>query len=91
VTLRSDYGYFFSSGTHCVQIADVVKDSAADRAGLKVNDLILAVDGVEVASNSDLTDMIARYNAGDTATFTIQRDGSKQEITVTFGEYAPDK
>ncbi len=91
VTLRSDYGYFFSSGTPCVQIADVVKDSAADRAGLKVNDLILAVDGVEVASNSDLTDMIARYNAGDTATFTIQRDGSKQEITVTFGEYAPDK
>ena len=91
VTLRSDYGYFFSSGTACVQIADVVKDSAADKAGLKAGDLILAVDDTEITSNSDLTDVIARYNAGDTATFTIQRDGSRQSVTVTFGEYAPDR
>ena len=90
VTLRSDYGYFFSNGTNCVQIADVVKDSAADRAGLKVGDLILAVDDTAITSNSDLTDMIARYNAGDTATFTIQRDGSRREVQVTFGEYAPE-
>ncbi|MBR2645574.1 MAG: trypsin-like peptidase domain-containing protein [Clostridia bacterium] len=91
VTLRSDYGYFFSSGTPCVQIADVVKDSAADQAGLKTGDLILAVDDHEITSNSDLTDAIARYNAGDTATFTIQRDGSKQSVSVTFGEYAPGR
>ena len=90
VTLRSDYGYFFSNGTNCVQIADIVKDSAADRAGLQVGDLILALDDTAVTSNSDLTDLIARYNAGDTATFTIQRNGSRQEIRVTFGEYAPD-
>jgi S1-C subfamily serine protease len=73
-----------------VQIADIVKDSAADRAGLQVGDLILALDDTAVTSNSDLTDLIARYNAGDTATFTIQRNGSRQEIRVTFGEYAPD-
>ncbi len=91
VSIRSDYGYFFSSSTSCVQIADVVKDSAADKAGLKIGDLILAVGDMAISSNSDLTDIIARYNAGDTVTFTIQRDGSKQEISVTFGEYAPNK
>ncbi|MBR3037777.1 MAG: trypsin-like peptidase domain-containing protein, partial [Clostridia bacterium] len=91
VTLRSNYGYFFSSGTNCVQIADVVEGGAADRAGLKTGDLILAIDGNAVSSNSDLTDLIARYNAGDTATFTIQRDGERSEVQVTFGEYAPDK
>ena len=91
VTLRSNYGYFFSSGTNCVQIADVVEGGAADRAGLKTGDLILAIDGNAVSSNSDLTDLIARYNAGDTATFTVQRDGERSEVQVTFGEYAPDK
>ena len=91
VTLRSNYGYFFSSGTNCVQIADVVEGGAADRAGLKTGDLILAIDGNAVSSNSDLTDLIARYNAGDTATFMIQRDGERSEVQVTFGEYAPDK
>ena len=88
VSLRSDYGYFFSSGTPCVQIADVVKDSAADQAGLKAGDLILAVGERTITSNSDLTDAIAQYNAGDTVTFTIQRDGSRREVPVTFGEYA---
>ena len=91
VTLRSDYGYFFSSSTSCVQIADVVKDSAADKAGLKTGDLILAIGDATISSNSDLTDVIAQYNAGDTVTITIQRDGNRQEVTVTFGEYAPDK
>ena len=89
VTLRSDFGYFFSGGTNCVQIADLVSGSAADQAGLKVGDLILAIDGTEITSNSDLTDVIARYNAGDTATFTIQRNGSRSDVKVTFAEYAP--
>ncbi len=89
VTLRSDFGYFFSGGTNCVQIADLVSGSAAEQAGLKVGDLILAIDGTEITSNSDLTDVIARYNAGDTATFTIQRNGSRSDVKVTFAEYAP--
>lgn len=89
VTLRSDFGYFFSGGTNCVQIADLVSGSAAEQAGLKVGDLILAIDGTEITSNSDLTDVIARYNAGDTATFTIQRSGSRSDVKVTFAEYAP--
>ncbi len=90
VTLRSDYGYFFSGGTNCVQIADVVAGSAADQAGLKTGDLILAIDDRAISSNTDLTDAISQYNAGDTATFEIQRNGSRIEVRVTFGEYAPE-
>ena len=90
VTMRSDFGYFmFDSGTSCVQIADVEADSAAERAGLKAGDLILKIDDRTVSSNSDLSDAIAKYNAGDTATLTIQRNGSQQEVQVTFGEYKP--
>ena len=90
VTMRSDYGYFmFSNGTSCVQIADVEVGSAAEQAGLKVGDLILKIDERSVSSNTDLSDIISKYNAGDTATLTIQRNGNQQQIEVTFGEYKP--
>jgi len=63
---------------------------AAENAGLKVGDLILKVDDTEISSNSALASAIAEYNAGDTATLTIQRDGKEQTVSVTFGEYTPE-
>lgn len=81
--------YFGSNGTSCVQIAQIVSGSAAETAGLQVGDLILAVDDTEISSNSTLSAVISEYNAGDTATLTIQRDGQQQSVTVTFGEYTP--
>ena len=98
VTLSSDsnnnnggfFGNLFSGGTSCVQIAQIVSGSAAENAGLKTGDLILKVDDTEITSNSALASIISGYNAGDTATLTIQRDGKEQTISVTFGEYKPD-
>ena len=89
VSLRSDYGYWLSNSVYCVQITDVVAGGAAEKAGLKTGDLILAIDDKNVSSNDDLADAIAGYNAGDSAVLTIQRDGQKQSVSVTFGEYVP--
>lgn len=96
VTLSSSSGDWGSGlfgnmfgGISCVQIAQLVSGSAAELAGLKVGDLILKVDDTEISSNSTLSAAIADYNAGDTATLTIQRDGKEQTVTVTFGEYKP--
>ena len=87
-----NYGFFgFGGGTNCVQITEVQKDSAAEKAGLKAGDLILSVDGKTVSSNDDLAEIIAAHNAGDTAVFTVRTDGEQRDVTVTFGEYAPDK
>ena len=91
VTLTNGYGYFSYGGTRCVQITEVVAGSAAEAGGLKAGDLIMEVDGKTIGSNSDLSDVIAAYNAGDTATFTIRRDGERTTVTVTFGEYVPEK
>ena len=83
------FGNFFGGGASSVQIAQIVSGSAAEKAGLKAGDLILKVDDTEITSNSTLASVIAGYNAGDTATLTIQRDGKEQTVTVTFGEYKP--
>ncbi len=98
VTLQSEnngwggsqyFGSFFGSGMSCVQVAQVVAGSAAEAAGLQTGDLILAIDETEISSNDTLSDAIAEYNAGDTATLSIQRDGEQMEVSVTFGEYSP--
>ncbi len=90
----SDWGSLFGnmlgSNVTCVQIAQIVSDSAAEKAGLQVGDLVLKVDDTEISSNSVLASAIASYNAGDTATLTIQRDGTQQTVSVTFGEYTPE-
>ena len=97
VTLSSDtnsgnngfFGNFFGSSTSCVQIAQIVSGSAAEQSGLKTGDLILKVDDTTIDSNTTLASVISGFNAGDTATLTIQRDGTEQTISVTFGEYKP--
>ena len=91
VTLSNGYGFFSYGGTRCVQITSVAKDSAAEKAGLKAGDLILEIDGKTVRSNADLSDIIAGYNAGESASFTIRRDNERTSVRVTFGEYVPDR
>ena len=91
VSLRSDYGFWSYSSVSCVQVVDVAAGSAAETAGIQINDLILAVNETRVTSNSDLSDMISSFNAGDTAKITLQRAGRQMEVTVTFGEYVPQQ
>ena len=88
-TIRSDYGFWSYSSTTCVQVTAVSEGGAADAAGIRAGDLIIAVNGTRVTSNSVLSDLISAYNAGDTATITIQRNGQQSDLSVTFGEYVP--
>ena len=92
VTMQQDFGGwgYFGGSVNCVEISKVIKGSAADKAGLLVGDLLLSVDGTEISSNSDLSDVIDAYNAGDTANITIQRGNAKSSLTVAFDEYAPE-
>ncbi|MBR0081320.1 MAG: trypsin-like peptidase domain-containing protein [Clostridia bacterium] len=92
VSLRSSYGFWSSGyGTSCVQVSSVSEGSAADKAGIQVGDLILAIDGTQVTSNSVLSDLVRSYDAGETATLTVQRNGQQYAVSVTFGEYIPNK
>ena len=86
----SFFGFSFGSGgTACVQVAQLVEGAAAEKAGVQVGDLILKVDDKEITSNDTLSAAINAYNAGDTATITLQRNGQETTVQVTFGEYKP--
>ncbi|MDD3078040.1 MAG: Do family serine endopeptidase [Paludibacter sp.] len=62
-------------------VADIVDNSAAAKAGIKKEDIIVKVDDVEVKTASQLQEQIGRYSPGDKVKITVIRDN--KEITVT--------
>jgi C-terminal processing protease CtpA/Prc len=70
---------------HGVRVVEVVKDEAADKAGIKADDVILFINGEKIRRTSDLIDIIQERKAGDQITIKLQRDGKLQESKVTLG------
>lgn len=66
-------------------IGSVIKGSAGDRAGLRPNDEIVAIEGQPIAHFQQLVRQV-EPNRGRTVTLQVRRDGSLREIPVTIGE-----
>lgn len=82
--------FYYRVPQNGVYLAGVSSGSAAERAGLKIGDGILAVDGAEVSSAAELSSQIARHKAGETIELTILRDGGEQTVSVTLQEKVPE-
>jgi Do/DeqQ family serine protease len=67
-----------------VYINEVLKGSAAEKAGLKENDVIVAIDGQKITDGSSVQAKVSGYHPGDKATITYIRDGKTQEAQVVF-------
>ncbi|MBB5207130.1 Do family serine endopeptidase [Chiayiivirga flava] len=63
---------------------------AAEKAGVKVRDVILAFDGTELARSSQLPPLVGATEPGSRATLTVYRDGKELQIPVTVGEAERD-
>ena len=68
-------------------VSSVIKGSPAEKAGLKKEDIILAVDGVKIGASTSLGTLLGEHSAGDTITLTILRDNNKSTVTLTLAEY----
>lgn len=68
-----------------VYILRVDAGGGAEKAGLRMGDRIMAVDGIVVNQNSDLTDYLAEKAVGDVVTLQIERDGRVLTFDVTLG------
>lgn len=58
----------------------------ASAAGLRVGDVIVAVDGKTIARSSDLPREIAKHEPGATVKLSVVRDGSAQTLVATLAE-----
>lgn len=73
-------------GKNGAWVREVTPDSPAAKAGLQNGDVVLKVDGKEVADPAALVEAINSRKAGDKIKLTVLRDGKEQEIEATLGE-----
>ena len=66
-------------------IGSVVSGSAADKAGLKAGDAVIAINGEPVGSQLALVAAIRERQPGEAVTLTVLRNGAHQDIAVTLG------
>ncbi len=64
----------------------VVPGSPAEKAGLKLKDVILSVDGADVTLTSPLQNLIAKKKPGDVLKLRVWRSGGTLELKLTLGE-----
>lgn len=96
--LADQLGLAADSGLLIIRVSP---GSAAERAGLRAGterayygnlpitlggDLIVAVDGLEIQDQQDLSHAMQNHRAGDTVTITIYRGKQRMDVKVTLGE-----
>ncbi|MFC5380929.1 S1C family serine protease [Aquipuribacter nitratireducens] len=66
-------------------LAEIVPGSAAEAAGLRAGDVVVAVDGRPTTGAEALTARVRALGAGDTVPVVVARDGEAVEVDVTLG------
>lgn len=67
-----------------VYIEEVMKGGAADKAGIRQGDVIVAIDSMEITSSSSVQEKVSSYHPGDKADVALIRDGERKVVEVTF-------
>ena len=70
---------------HGVFIQDVDPDSPADRAGFQPYDVIVAVQGEQVATRDDFVARIYDFRPGDVVEMDVVRGGEVREMSIQIG------
>jgi len=73
-----------------VLITDVQDDTPASKAGVKSQDVLVKLDGIDLQDTQDLRNRIAQTIPGTTVVLDIVRDGKPVELKVKIGEQPDD-
>ena len=73
--------------THGALVGEVEHDSAAERAGMKAGDAILAIDGQSVRNASELRTRIGLRESGSKVTVTYVRQGQQRTATISIDPF----
>jgi len=79
-------------GMDGVTVAEITHNGPADKAGLKTNDVIVAIDGKPVKTAKDLRNLVTIMKPGESITVSVRRDNSSKPLpikVITEAEPAP--
>ena len=82
--LPVDYGAWIVKGEQGEPA--ISPNSAAEKAGLKENDIILEFNNEKITAQNSLAKIIAKYNPGDKVVLKILRNKEEKSVEVTLGE-----
>lgn len=66
-----------------VLVSDVKKGGPAEKAGLKAEDIVVALNGAPIRNGDDLVNRVADLPLGSQATVTVDRAGKRMDFKVT--------
>ena len=69
-----------------VYVADLPEGGPGEAAGLQVGDMIISMDGVEIASSDDIIGVRDSHEVGDEIEMVILRDGEEMTVILTIGD-----
>lgn len=71
-----------------VLVSNVKTGSAADKAGVKRGDIIIAINGEKIEDSNTLRNKVAGTAPGTTIKLTVIREGKEMELSATLDEFA---
>lgn len=89
--LKTDHvrlGVQISDAEGSVKVVEVSPGSIGERAGIRVGDVILLLDGQKVIESYDLIYYLGKKGFGDTSTVTLKRDSTEIKVNLKFDPLA---
>lgn len=72
------------SSRNGVYISEVSKSGAADEAGIKAGDILIAIDSTKLTTPASVQEAVSRFSPGDEAVVTVIRYGKEKMFDVKF-------
>jgi serine protease Do len=95
----NNFSYSFDDANHAmlgvttgkveqgVEIQDITRESAAEKAGLKENDIITKIDDTKIEDPDGLSAAIKKHKPGEKVTVTYLRDKKEQKVTAELTKW----
>ena len=83
---RENMGRYHVNQVRGVGVTRIVKDSPAEKAGLRKDDVILRIDGENITSVRKLNRIVSELSPDQSVRISVSRGGSEQEVTATIGK-----
>lgn len=83
---RAMLGILTQKAANGVKVTDVTKESGAEKAGLKKDDIITKAGNTKIETPESLVEVISGYKPNDKVEITYLRNGAENKTTAVLGE-----
>ena len=81
------YGQNITTTSYGAYVSEVVSNSAAEKAGIKVDDQIISINDEMISNATDVTKAVAEHEIGEKIKIGIVRDNKMLQLEATLEEY----